>query len=264
MFSRKIIYIISFVCICIFLLGCNLPDTKETTGSTNNINYSLINPNNVVWINMIGGLQINTKILFKENSYNKIFDLVSIINKGNNKKIASEEEIHVLSSRARPIKLQFKMKDGSYIYVYPSYETYKLKNGWGTSTRNDKFVLVIKDKYFSIDSKEVTQLFNTARLYMPTVNRFDVTPYEIKIGNPIQVNGDGCTESELYLYIEKTHRIKYLIAIIRPTFGKWEWKGKIDKVFTSVDGKNIRLEKGHYSLSAHIGYSTMGCYFEVK
>ena len=129
--------------------------------------YSYIDLGEVEWVTMQGGLHITTKVLFPANAKDKISRIVDLINKGTGKKAATKEEINGLHSKARPINIDLKMKNGTEVFIQPSYKITSWKNGWSASPRNDRFVLNTmekgKDMYYTVFSKDVAKFANIRR-----------------------------------------------------------------------------------------------------
>lgn len=217
------------------------------------INNTYINPEEIEWVTMQGGLHITTKVLFQGNAKDKINKIVSLINNGTNKQPSTQEEIGVTHSKARPIYIAIKLKDGSKVNIYPSYKTTSFENGgWSAMPRDDRFVLNFerdeKDEYFTLLSKEVPLYMRKGgwQQDMPTVKPFTVSPIEVKAGEKVTLSGDGWTDKEITLYIEKTHDERYMIAKVKPVFGAWKWEGRLGKKIKTYEDKEVTLVKGQY------------------
>ncbi|MHB9095978.1 MAG: hypothetical protein ACYC21_15030, partial [Eubacteriales bacterium] len=157
-----------------------------------------VDPQQVEWLTMQGGLHITTKVIFAGKDSDKISNITNLINNGSNKTPSSQEEIRGINSRARPIGIEFKMKDGKTIFVWPSYKITTWKNGWSAGPRNDRFVLNIQrdsnEEYYTLISKDVPNYLRSGwRMDMPSVNPIAASPQVSKKGDKVVVAGDGCT-----------------------------------------------------------------------
>lgn len=189
--------------------------------------YPYINPNDVEWMTMQGGLRITTKVLFPENSPDKIKRITGLINESTIKMDSTEEEIGGINSRARPVGIAIKMKDGTKILIWPSYKITTWEKGWSAAARDDRFVLSTekdgKKEYHTVLSKDVAAYLRKGwQEDMPRVSQFTVSPNSGKPGDKVTIAGDGCTEKEVRIYIAKDNKEEYLIDRVKPVFGAWK------------------------------------------
>ncbi len=214
---------------------------------------------------MQGGLHINTKALFPGHDDEKISKIVALINGGTGKVTSTKTEISVINSKARPIGIHFKLKDGSKLYVWTDYTTKSFKDGWSATTLNDRFVLNIHkdglDEYYTIFSKDVAKYLKDGwKDDMPIVNEVEVkSEYSaggdkmvIRSGNKAVVTGDGCTAKEVIIRIIRNGNLKevYDVGKVTPQFGRWEWKGIISRQCKTIEGKTVTLANDLYDIIA--------------
>lgn len=226
-------------------------------------NYTYINPNDIEWITMQGGLHIHTIALFPGHDDEKINRIVSMINSGTGKTESTKAEIGVIHSMARPIGICFQLKDGNKVFVWTDYTTKTFKNGWSATTLNDRFVLNVQngsqDEYSTILSMNVAKYLREGwGADMPTVNEVSVTSESSKDGNNVVfkdgdkavVSGDGCTAKEVFIHIRRNVNPKedYIVGNAIPEFGKWVWNGTITKQFKSLDGNEVTLSNDLYDI----------------
>lgn len=251
----------------IVLAGCSSQVTHKTSKSSASVQqvqgkkYTHINPNEIEWLTMQGGKHITTKVLFQENASDKINKIIDLINTGTNKKYSTQEEIRAIYSGARPIRIAIKMKDETKINVWSSYK--KNPKGPGMMLADDCFILNTnkngKDEYYTILSKDVANYLRQGwQQDMPYVKLFTVAPYRIKAGEKVVLTGDGCTENEVSIFINKGGIDKYLIAKVTPVFGAWKWEGTISRNIKTLDGKQVDLEKDIYGFTASMGQVSIG------
>jgi hypothetical protein len=266
--------------ILILLQGCSADETvvkpekqpSEIISSTvEPTSSNCIDAGAVEWMKMQGALGINTRVLF--SGYNDIMidRIIKLINSGTGKRNATDEEIGAINSRARPVGLSIRLKNGVSMYVWPSYTIKTFENGWSASPRKDRFVLEIKDgdeeNYNTIDSTNVAEYLSDGwKSDMPLVEEFKVdsdTAYKkddkliIRNGDSITVSGDGCTEKEVSISISLNGSGNecFLLGKAKSEYGKWEWKGVVCYAFTSLDGKDVSLTDGSYDIIIGIGSS---------
>lgn len=268
----------------LFIPGCrNSLDTKTpsqfpATGSQQQDNsdikdraekYPYINPNDVEWMTMQGGLRITTKVLFPENSPDKIKRIAGLINKSTNKMDSTEEEIGGINSRARPVGIAIKMKDGTKIFIWPSYKITTWEKGWSAAARDDRFVLSIekdgKKEYHTVLSKDVAAYLRKGwQEDIPRVSQFTVSPNSGQPGDKVTLAGDGCTEKEVRIYFTKDNREEYLIDRVKPVFGAWKSELTMGPELTTLEGQKITLGKGVYQLTARIGDSSLSTSYTLE
>ncbi|HEX9063435.1 MAG TPA: hypothetical protein VF941_24955, partial [Clostridia bacterium] len=197
---------------------------------------AFIDPDDIEWVTVQGGLMIHAKVLFPGHDDEKIKRIVSMINSGTGKKESTKEEISVIHSEARPVGILFKLKNGSKLCAWADYTTKSFKDGWSAVMLDDRFVLEIEnngeDKYFTIFSKDVAGYIRKGwEADMPRVkeisvsneiNKGDDRPV-LREGDTAVVSGDGCTAKEVLINIQRNGNSKesYTVGKVVPQFGQW-------------------------------------------
>lgn len=225
-----------------------------------------INPNEVEWITVEGGLPnpLKPKALFAETDFDKIKKITNIINSAVNKRNSTADEMASLSySMISPPTVVIKMKNVSKISFWLPYEVVKtkLKHGLkieGHGYNDGRFVMILEkfpqNEYYTVYSKDVVGYIKSGwQKDMPVKEvSFTATPKDksLKAGETIVFSGNGCTEKEVKICLQGNGKEKYLIAKVYPKLGKWKWAWTVQKNFTTLDGKEVILKKQKYSLIA--------------
>lgn len=237
--------------------------------------YTYINPNDIEWVTMQGGLHITTKVLFPGHDDEKISRIVALINSGESKAESTKTEVNVINSMARPIGILFKLKNGNEAYAWTDYTTKTFKDGWSATAIDDRFVLNTRngkqDECFTIFSKDVAKYLRDGwKADMPIVNHVTIKSESLKDGNEVVLRegdkavvlGDGCTAKQVIIRIIRNGDSKedYVVGKVVPEFGKWDWKEAITRHFKTLDGKEVTLKKELYDINVDAeGSGTQFC-----
>ncbi len=197
--------------------------------------YTFVNPSDIEYVTVQGGLHIHTKALFPGHDDEKISKIAATINAGTGKTASSDTEINIINSEARPIGTCFGLKDGSKIYAWTDYAVNSSKDG--CFTLDDRFVLNVRkdsgDDYYTIFSRNVAKYLKEGwRDDMPIVKEVEVKSESSADGNNVVirnggkaiVTGDGCIAKEVTIHIMRNGNPKelYTIGKVTPQYGRWE------------------------------------------
>lgn len=227
----------------------------------------LINSMEIRWVKMVGGLHINSKVLFAGHDDENINKLINMINNGEKLGIASNHDISYLYSKARPLGVQFKANVGEEIVIWQLFQPNS--NGVGSTVSKEKVIL---DKYengiehfYIIKSKPFANfLYNGFEKIMPIVRPISATKSSIGIyakeGDWIKISGDGCIENKVYIYISPNANpnLKYLVGKVTPIFGKWSWSTIVKKKMKTLDGAVFNIGNGYYDILTKMGTTSTG------
>ncbi len=248
-------------------------NSKQTAESVKASSDGYINPEDIEWVTMQGGLHIHTKALFPGHDDEIINRVVGLVNSGVEKTASTDTEINVVNSQARPMGIFFMLKDGSKVYAWTDYTTKSFKDGWSATTLDDRFVMQVQnnnhDEYFTIFSRDVAKYLREGwKEEMPIVPEVEVKSGSnadgdkvvIRNGDKAVVSGDGCIAKEVAIRIMRNGNPEeiYPVGKVVPEYGHWKWEGNISAQCKTLDGETVTLAKDLYDIIADAGGSQIG------
>ncbi|HZD59293.1 MAG TPA: hypothetical protein VE439_02410 [Anaerolineae bacterium] len=212
----------------------------------------------VEWVTVTGGIS-PSKVLYQENAKTKIDKISNLINAAKGARPSKEDEMRPKYPRYSswgPMLLEIRLTDGKTLSIGTCYDAAGSRSGHN-KTADDRFIIHYKEDEKSITAYSravVKYLASGAFKDMPPTTGATTDKNAYTIGDSIKISGDGCTEPAVLLLLIKWEPNgkpgvtppSYRLAQPKTHLGRWEWKGTVQKEFTTVDGKHVILDKGTY------------------
>lgn len=223
----------------------------------------------IAWVKLVGGLPRESKVLYPKDAAEEIRSLIGQVNKAEDLGPTDQVAIDRISSRARPLGVQFRLVDGTDVVVWMMLEIGK--DGHGVQSSAEKVILERKtgenESYRTLRSKEIVPaFFKTQKFPDVEMLKVEISKMGEGKGYRISASGESWIASEVRIRIRPAESMErgYLIGKIKTTDGKWTWELTGEGTIKTLDGKTIELTSGEYEITAETDELTMGKFQSIQ